>query len=112
MLKNDPRYSDYIWTRQHEKTYLELIAKGQTNYTDSLLENKYPEYFIYGYEYVPGPYDTKCLNTATHNMDRNNDSKGSNEHAAYQGFIMKNMLLMIGLIIVVWLRMHIIHFLI
>ena len=89
MLKNDPRYSDYIWTRQHEKTYLELIAKGQTNYTDSLLENKYPEYFIYGYEYVPGPYDTKCLNTDTHNMDRNNDSKGSNEHAAYQGFIMK-----------------------
>ena len=61
MLKNDPRYSDYIWTRQHEKTYLELIAKGQTNYTDSLLENKYPEYFIYGYEYVPGPYDTNLL---------------------------------------------------
>ena len=89
MLKHDPRYEDYVETRNNESKYQELIAQGHTEYTDYLLENKYPEFFIYGYEYAPGPYDITCLNTNTHTMDRNNDSKASNEHAAYQGFIMK-----------------------
>ncbi len=89
ILKHDPNYPDYVYHREHTQYYLDMISKGHTEYTDSLLENKYPEYFIYGYEYAPNPYATKCLNASTHKMVRNNDSKASNEHAAYQGFIMK-----------------------
>lgn len=89
ILKHDPRYPDYLRTRKNEQAYSDSIAKGKTNYTDSLLAKKYPEYFIYGYEYAPGPYDPLCLNAATHKMETNKDSKASNEHASYQGFIMK-----------------------
>ena len=89
MLKHDPRYEDYIETRERQQEYVNLIAQGQTQYEAELFENKYPEYVIYGYEYTPNPYHSKCLDISTHQLVTNNDSKASNEHAAYQGFIMK-----------------------
>ena len=84
MLKADPRYADYVWTKRHQKEYLQ-----KPDYKDSLFQAKYPDYVIYGYEYAPGPYDSKCLRIADGKMIVNKDSKGGNEHAAYQGFMLR-----------------------
>ncbi len=84
MLKADPRYADYVWTKRHQKEYLQ-----KPEYKDSTFQAKYPDYMIYGYEYAPGPYDAKCLRIADGEMIVNKDSKGGNEHAAYQGFMLR-----------------------
>ncbi|MDR2970051.1 MAG: RagB/SusD family nutrient uptake outer membrane protein, partial [Tannerellaceae bacterium] len=89
ILPDDPNYRDYMRKRANTETYLANIAAGQANYVDSLLQNKYPKYFLYGYELAPGPYSTHVLNTANNTFVVNTDSKASNQHSAYNGFVMK-----------------------
>ena len=89
ILKNDPNYADYVRRRANEADYAAKIAAGQVNYADSTLVSYYPKYFMYGFEFAPGPYNAKILNPSTHAMVTNTDSKASNEHGAYNGFVMK-----------------------
>lgn len=89
ILKDDPDYDLYCYVRENDERFANLVSQGKEEYRDSLFANMFPQYVIYGYEYAPGPYDNLVLNVNTHKRVKNSDSKASNEHAAYQGFIMK-----------------------
>lgn len=83
----DPRMA---YTIQPFKTkYSEDYAEYEASKLDGTFPQKYPDYISLGYEYAPGPYSTKVYEVASNSMVSNSDSKASNEHAAYNGLLLR-----------------------
>jgi hypothetical protein len=83
----DPRMSVTIqpFKTKNAKDY----AEYEQSKVDGTFPNKYPQYILDGYEYAPGPYSTKVYEVKSGNMVTNSDSKAANEHAAYDGLMIK-----------------------
>jgi len=83
----DPRLA---MTIQPFKTkYSSDYAEYEASKKEGTFPEKYRDYITLGYEYNPSPYATKVYEVATGNMVSNNDSKASNQHAAYNGLIIR-----------------------
>lgn len=83
----DPRMA---YTIQPFKTkYSKDFEEYEQSKEDKTFPQKYPDYITLGYEYNPSPYATKVYQVSTGNMVINTDSKAANEHAAYNGFMLR-----------------------
>lgn len=83
----DPRLA---MTIQPIKTkYSTDYAEYEQSKIDGTFPEKYPEYIILGYEYNPNPYATKVYEVSSGKMVLSNDSKATNQHAAYNGLAMR-----------------------
>ena len=83
----DPRLS---MTIQPFKTkYSADFDEYEQSKLDGTFPEKYPDYITLGYEYNPSPYATKVYEVASGQMVATNDSKAGNEHAAYNGLILR-----------------------
>lgn len=83
----DPRCA---YTIQPFKTkYSPDIAEYEKSKADGTFAEKYPDYITLGYEYNPSPYSTKVYEAASKSMVTTKDSKGANQHSAYNGLLLR-----------------------
>ena len=83
----DPRLA---MTIQPFKTkYSEDYAEYEQSKIDGTFPEKYSDYITLGYEYNPNPYATTVYEVASGQMVKTSDSKAGNEHAAYNGLILR-----------------------
>ena len=83
----DPRLA---MTIQPFKTkYSEDYAEYEQSKIDGTFPEKYSDYITLGYEYNPNPYATTVYEVASGQMVKTSDSKAANEHAAYNGLILR-----------------------
>ena len=83
----DPRLA---MTIQPFKTkYSADYTEYEQSKLDGTFPEKYPDYITVGYEYNPSPYAIQVYEVSSGQMVPSNDSKGSNQHSAYNGLILR-----------------------
>ena len=83
----DPRMA---MTIQPFKTkYSADYAEYEQSKLDGTFPEKYPDYITLGYEYNPNPYATHVYEVSTGKMVLSSDSKASNQHASYNGLLLR-----------------------
>ena len=83
----DPRLAMTI--QPYKTKYSEDYAEYEASKKDGTFPEKYPDYVMLGYEYNPSPYANKVYEVATGKMVLSSDSKASNQHAAYNGLVIR-----------------------
>lgn len=90
-IDESPLYNPKDFFENRDPRLSKTIVPFATAYNKDVLAGKYnPDDYAYlGYEYTPDPHRYQCKQMSTGKMVTNLDSKAGNQHACYNGLMVK-----------------------